>query len=211
MKKSFAVLVQEASGFENLPFLEKDCRNYIDKARYLQLGKCGAGTLCEYFERMQYKNDGFFAMIDFDDDVRLRNVFRADARSKVAYQYFSAVVTFDTTYLTNRTNLKEFTDQYDAVLRKKIENENEADCYSFNVTILVVSVNPLGKIFQKLYTNSKFREVQREIMGMLGCLPILHQKDVVVAIYHVETKFLLMVSSSQLPIRSTYRIDGGRI
>ncbi|KAF5454271.1 hypothetical protein F2P56_023948, partial [Juglans regia] len=31
MNKSFGSLVVGAGGFENLPFLEKDCRNYIDK------------------------------------------------------------------------------------------------------------------------------------------------------------------------------------
>ncbi|KAF5464139.1 hypothetical protein F2P56_014243 [Juglans regia] len=35
MNKSFGSLVVGAGGFENLPFLEKDCRNYIDKARHL--------------------------------------------------------------------------------------------------------------------------------------------------------------------------------
>ncbi|XP_042974613.1 protein FAR1-RELATED SEQUENCE 5-like [Carya illinoinensis] len=102
MNKSFASLVQEASGFENLPFNEKDCCNYIDKARHLRLGKGGAGALREYFARMQYKNDGFFSLMDMDDDRRLRNVFWADARSRAAYKYFGDVVTFDTTYLTNK-------------------------------------------------------------------------------------------------------------
>ncbi|XP_042980096.1 protein FAR-RED IMPAIRED RESPONSE 1-like [Carya illinoinensis] len=102
MNKSFASLVQEAGGFENLPFNEKDCRNYIDKARHLRLGKGGAGALREYFARMQYKNDGFFSLMDMDDDGRFRNVCWADARSRAAYKYFGDVVTFDTTYLTNR-------------------------------------------------------------------------------------------------------------
>lgn len=51
---------------------------------------------------MQYKNSGFFSLMDMDDDLRLKNVFWADARSRAAYQYFGDVVTFDTTYLTNR-------------------------------------------------------------------------------------------------------------
>ncbi|KAK0591221.1 hypothetical protein LWI29_037225 [Acer saccharum] len=76
MNKSFGSLVVGAGGFENLPFLKKDCRNYIDKARHLRLGA--------------------------DDDGRLKNVFWADPRSRAAYQYFGDVVTFDTTYLTNR-------------------------------------------------------------------------------------------------------------
>ncbi|XP_042941078.1 protein FAR-RED IMPAIRED RESPONSE 1-like [Carya illinoinensis] len=49
INKSFISLVVGTGGFENLPFLEKDCRNYIDKARHLQLG---AGVLREYFLRM---------------------------------------------------------------------------------------------------------------------------------------------------------------
>ncbi|KAF5458474.1 hypothetical protein F2P56_022501 [Juglans regia] len=75
MNKSFGSLIVGAGGFENLPFLEKDCRNYIDKARHLRLGKGGAGALQEYFCRMQYKNPGFFALMDLDDKGRLRNVF----------------------------------------------------------------------------------------------------------------------------------------
>ncbi|KAI9180624.1 hypothetical protein LWI28_006712 [Acer negundo] len=52
MNKSFRSLVVGAGGFENLPFLEKDCRYYIDKARHLRLGAGGSGALREYFLRM---------------------------------------------------------------------------------------------------------------------------------------------------------------
>ncbi|KAF5464333.1 hypothetical protein F2P56_014417 [Juglans regia] len=62
----------------------------------------GTGALRDYFCRMQYKNPGFFALMDLDDDERLKNVFWADPRSRAAYQDFGDVVTFDTTYLTNR-------------------------------------------------------------------------------------------------------------
>ncbi|KAF5459620.1 hypothetical protein F2P56_019556 [Juglans regia] len=41
MNKSFGSLVVGVGGFENLPFLEKDYRNYIDKARHLRLGQGG--------------------------------------------------------------------------------------------------------------------------------------------------------------------------
>ncbi|XP_042979935.1 protein FAR-RED IMPAIRED RESPONSE 1-like [Carya illinoinensis] len=100
--KSFGSLVAGAGGFENLPFLKKDCHNYIDKARHLRLGVGGVGALRQYFLRMQYKNSRFFYTMDIDDDGRLKNIFWADSRSRAAYQYFGDVVTFDTTYLTNR-------------------------------------------------------------------------------------------------------------
>ncbi|KAG2708236.1 hypothetical protein I3760_05G182800 [Carya illinoinensis] len=102
MNKNFGALVVEAGGFENLDFQEKDCRNFIDKARKLRLGKGGGEALTEYFKRMRSQNDGFVYMIDVDEDLRLRNVFWADARSRAAYEYFGDVITFDTTYLTNR-------------------------------------------------------------------------------------------------------------
>ncbi|KAF5445110.1 hypothetical protein F2P56_034187 [Juglans regia] len=102
MNKSFGSLVVGAGGFENLLFLENNCRNYIDKARHLRLGAGGAEALRDYFLRMQYKNNGFFASMDLSDDGRLNNVFWADPRSRAAYQYFGDVVTFDTAYLMNR-------------------------------------------------------------------------------------------------------------
>ncbi|XP_042939457.1 protein FAR1-RELATED SEQUENCE 5-like [Carya illinoinensis] len=101
MNKSFRSLVVGAGGFQNLPFLEKDCRNYIGKARHLRIGVGDAGALQDYFSRMQYKNPRFFALMDLDDDGRLKNVFWVDPHSRVTYQDFGDMVTFDTTYLTN--------------------------------------------------------------------------------------------------------------
>ncbi|XP_042939348.1 protein FAR1-RELATED SEQUENCE 5-like [Carya illinoinensis] len=362
MNKSFGSLVVGAGGFENLPFLEKDCRNYIDKARHLRLGAGGAGALRDYFLRMQYKSNGFFASMDLDDDGRLKNVFWADPHSRAAYQYFGDVVTFDTTYLTNRyvmpfapfigvnhhgqsillgaglissedtetftwlfqtwlqcmdgiapkaiitdqdrvmknaiaivfpesrhrfclwhilkkvpeklgsyaaykfglknhlmkcvydtqsveefdtcwngllntydlhdnvwlkslyvdrehwvpvflkeyfwagmsttqrsesmnaffdgyvharTNLKEFVDQFDSALKKKIKNEMSADFHSFSVTIPCMSRSPIEKRFQELYTNAKFREVQQQVIGVLDLDPSLLRLDGVMKTYLV--------------------------
>ncbi|XP_042988596.1 protein FAR1-RELATED SEQUENCE 5-like [Carya illinoinensis] len=102
MSKNYYSLVVDAGGFDNLQFQEKDCRNFIDKARHLRLGKGGGDALNQYFQRMRDQNDGFVSNMDVDDDGRLRNMFWADARSRAAYEYFGDVVTFDTTYLTNR-------------------------------------------------------------------------------------------------------------
>lgn len=54
---------------------------------------------------MQYKSDGFFSLMDLDNDSKLRNVFWADARSRAAYKHFDDVITFDTIYLTNRSGM----------------------------------------------------------------------------------------------------------
>ncbi|XP_042962316.1 protein FAR-RED ELONGATED HYPOCOTYL 3-like [Carya illinoinensis] len=89
-------------------------------------------------------------------------------------------------YVHAKTSLKEFVDQFDNALRKKIESESEADFQSFNVTIPVVSPSPLEKIFQGIYTCNKFREVQKEVIGMLATLPTLYRKDGIITTYHVE-------------------------
>ena len=51
---------------------------------------------------MQELNDGFYFEMDLDDKCRLRNVFWVDTRSTASYEDFGDVITFDTTYLTNR-------------------------------------------------------------------------------------------------------------
>lgn len=56
--------------------------------------------LCEYFCRIQFKNDSFFTLINLDEDNRFRNVFWVDATSRTTYKYFSDIITFNTTYLT---------------------------------------------------------------------------------------------------------------
>ncbi|KAG7942868.1 hypothetical protein I3843_15G008500 [Carya illinoinensis] len=85
VSKSYESLVIGAGGFENLSFLEKDCRNYIDKTRHLRLGAGGDRALRQHFLRMQYKNLEFFYMMDIDDDGILKNVFWENPRSRAAY------------------------------------------------------------------------------------------------------------------------------
>ncbi|XP_042983150.1 protein FAR-RED IMPAIRED RESPONSE 1-like [Carya illinoinensis] len=101
MVKIFKFLLVEAGGYENVPSGEKECRNYIDKARKLRLEVGGVEALCNYFRQMQQKNPDFYYEMDVDDDLRLKNVFWADVRSRATYQSFGDVITFDTAYLTN--------------------------------------------------------------------------------------------------------------
>ncbi|XP_038722015.1 protein FAR1-RELATED SEQUENCE 5-like [Tripterygium wilfordii] len=103
--KSHNAQVIGAGGHENLPFLEKDTRNLIAKVRRLRLGDGDANAVQSYFLRMQTQNEGFFSMIDWDEHGRLKNVFWADPRSRAACREFGDVITFDTTYLTNKYDM----------------------------------------------------------------------------------------------------------
>ncbi|KAL4327861.1 hypothetical protein AHAS_Ahas13G0142400 [Arachis hypogaea] len=54
---------------------------------------------------MKELNPNFFFEIDVDDNHSLRNVFWADAMCRAAWECFGDVVTFDTTYKTNRYDM----------------------------------------------------------------------------------------------------------
>nr|GEY22689.1 protein FAR1-related sequence 6-like [Tanacetum cinerariifolium] len=58
----------EAKGYENLPFGERECRNYIAKVRQLRLGIGDAEALRNYFVRRQRRNKNFFYAMDINDD-----------------------------------------------------------------------------------------------------------------------------------------------
>ncbi|KAH9705402.1 protein FAR1-RELATED SEQUENCE [Citrus sinensis] len=102
MAQSFKSIVVEAGGFENVSFLERDATNHVDKVRRLRLGEGDAIAIQRYFQKMRTENDGFYFSIDLDEEGRLKNIFWADRRSRAAYKDFGDVVTFDTTYLTNK-------------------------------------------------------------------------------------------------------------
>ncbi|KAI3880775.1 hypothetical protein MKX03_034676 [Papaver bracteatum] len=102
MYKNFNICAAEAGGVEHLTYDEKDLRNMVAKEKRLKLGEGDATALINHFERMQNLNEDFFYRIDLGDDGRLRNVFWADKRCREAYKEFGEVVTFDTTYLTNK-------------------------------------------------------------------------------------------------------------
>ncbi|GKC54438.1 FAR-RED impaired response 1-like protein [Tanacetum coccineum] len=102
MNKSFNTFVVQSGGYEDLPFTEKDCRNYIDKVKRLKFGEGDAEAIQGYFMKVQSTDREFFYAWELDEENRLKSLFWADARCRAAYEEFGDVVTFDTTYLTNK-------------------------------------------------------------------------------------------------------------
>ncbi|GER40606.1 FAR1-related protein, partial [Striga asiatica] len=63
LHKSFNSVVVEAGGYENITFVEKDCRNYVEQARRLRLGEGDATAIQSYFSDMQAQcSDGCSAV-----------------------------------------------------------------------------------------------------------------------------------------------------
>ncbi|XP_022869238.1 protein FAR-RED IMPAIRED RESPONSE 1-like [Olea europaea var. sylvestris] len=105
LHKIYNSAVVDAGGYENTTFVEKDCQNYVEQVRRLRLGEGDALAIQAYFSKMQARCSGFFFNMDLDEECRLKNVFWANHRCRQSYKEFGDVVTFDTTYLTNKYDI----------------------------------------------------------------------------------------------------------
>ncbi|XP_010675536.2 protein FAR1-RELATED SEQUENCE 5-like [Beta vulgaris subsp. vulgaris] len=100
--KNFNSFVVKYGGHDNIPFDERDCRNLISKTRRLSLEEGYFVAMRRHFCEMISSNSNFFYMYDTDEKSSLTNVFWADGRSRAACKDFGDVITFDTTYVSNR-------------------------------------------------------------------------------------------------------------
>ncbi|XP_018820609.2 protein FAR-RED ELONGATED HYPOCOTYL 3-like [Juglans regia] len=120
-------------------------------------------------------------------------------------------------FVHSGTTLKEFVDQFDNALRKKVEVEAIADFNSLNQTIPCVSPSDIEKQFQTVYTNAKFKEVQKEVLGMImcncthvntqGCISTFDALDQVSIDDHVKTfKYSVYYNEEECNIKCTCQL-----
>ncbi|CAN6443987.1 unnamed protein product [Victoria cruziana] len=93
VNNSFGSSAVDAEGHAHLSYGQEQTR------KHLKLKEGDAIAIQWFFKHMQSTNRGFYYLMDFDAEGRLRNVFWADVKSRAAYEYFGDVITFDTTYL----------------------------------------------------------------------------------------------------------------
>lgn len=84
---------------------ERDNRNSADHSKHLDLKEGDAHAMYNYFCRMKLTIPNFFYVMDLDDEGHLNNVFWADARSRIACNYFCDTIAIDTTSLTNKYDI----------------------------------------------------------------------------------------------------------
>ncbi|PIN07225.1 hypothetical protein CDL12_20216 [Handroanthus impetiginosus] len=75
------------------------------KGLQLVLDERDVQLLLDYFMDMQAEAPGFYHVIDFDKEARMRNVFWVDPKGRHDYVSFSDVVFFDTHYVRNKCNI----------------------------------------------------------------------------------------------------------
>ncbi|XP_015963891.1 protein FAR1-RELATED SEQUENCE 5-like [Arachis duranensis] len=103
--KTYQSFVVAAGNHCELGFIEKDVRNYITREVQNISKEDDAEEFGNYLIRMKEKNQNFFFELHLEGDHCIKHAFWADARSMAAFEYFEDVVSFDTTYNTNRYNL----------------------------------------------------------------------------------------------------------
>ncbi|RYR09653.1 hypothetical protein Ahy_B05g078035 isoform C [Arachis hypogaea] len=100
--KTYQSFVAAAGSHCELGFIEKDVRNYITRKVRNIFEEDDAKKFGKYLVRMKEKNQNFFFELNLEGDHCIKHVFWADARSRATFDYFGDVVSFDTTYNTNR-------------------------------------------------------------------------------------------------------------
>ncbi|XP_022876959.1 protein FAR-RED IMPAIRED RESPONSE 1-like [Olea europaea var. sylvestris] len=94
-------------------------------------------------------------------------------------------------YVHSKTSLKQFVEQYERALRNKVEKEFQADFKSYSQMVPCVTNYDIEKQYQKVYTITKFREVQTEFIGKVYCDIISVLEGCPNTIYEVREDVLL--------------------
>ncbi|KAJ3676892.1 hypothetical protein LUZ60_002616 [Juncus effusus] len=83
-------------------FNSRACYNHLRGKRDIQVEGGDAEAVLAYFRKKVASNPQFFYSIQMDETGAAVNFFWVDDRSRAAYHYFGDVITFDTTYRTNK-------------------------------------------------------------------------------------------------------------
>ncbi|KAM0855641.1 hypothetical protein ACQ4PT_049636 [Festuca glaucescens] len=100
-KSGHEAMSRQAGGRQSLCFTRKDYKNYLRSKRMHSIQEGDTGAILQYLQDKQMENPSFFYAIQVDADEMMTNIFWADARSVLDYDYFGDVICFDTTYKTN--------------------------------------------------------------------------------------------------------------
>lgn len=101
----YSLLVKAAGGEEHVGHTKKDHINFVQKLRMEKIENGDAQNVVDRLFEISLEDQGFYFKIKFDDEGRLGAIFWRDSMMKEDYKLYGDLVTFDTTYTTNRYNL----------------------------------------------------------------------------------------------------------
>lgn len=101
-KATFEYMDRQAGGRQNLGYARQDHRNDLRTKRQRDLPYGETGSLLKYFEKQIRENPSFIYSMQLDSNEQITNIFWADAKMIMDYAQFGDVVTFNTTYCSNK-------------------------------------------------------------------------------------------------------------
>ena len=100
------VLSTMGGGMQTVGFTDKDIRNVVRDLRRDSEDENDAQAAVNYLKNVESASvSKFFFRVKACEDNRITCILWVDARSRLMYQHFGDVVTFDSTYRTNRYNM----------------------------------------------------------------------------------------------------------
>ncbi|KAM6602302.1 hypothetical protein CsatA_021911 [Cannabis sativa] len=100
--KLFRTVIVDAEVNGNTEVEEEESGRSIDYSNQLKLEAGDSQAVQNFFSRSQLVDPHFFYVVDLNEKGCLRNLFWANARTRVTYNYFGDVVCIDTTCLTDK-------------------------------------------------------------------------------------------------------------
>ncbi|KAK8916683.1 Protein FAR1-RELATED SEQUENCE 5 [Platanthera zijinensis] len=102
LKDAYQFFSSQVGGCDGLGYISRDQKNYLRTKRQRSLLYGEASSLERYFSKKLKDNPSYYYAIQLDTEEHITNIFWADARMIIDYNIFGDVLTFDTTYGTNR-------------------------------------------------------------------------------------------------------------
>jgi hypothetical protein len=93
---------QQVGGSINLGYTRRDLKNHLRTKRQKEMMYGEAGNMLKYFQEKIAKNSSFHYALQLDCEDQITNIFWANAKMIIDYAHFGDVVTFDTTFGTNK-------------------------------------------------------------------------------------------------------------
>ncbi|XP_020172364.1 protein FAR1-RELATED SEQUENCE 5 [Aegilops tauschii subsp. strangulata] len=99
---AYELATRQVGGPLNLGYTPRDHRNHLQSKRQRELAFGQAGSMLKYFQDKIVENPSFQYALQLDCEENISNIFWADAKMMLDYAHFGDVVTFDTTFGTNK-------------------------------------------------------------------------------------------------------------
>jgi hypothetical protein len=93
---------RQVGGSFNLSNTRRDHKNYLHTKRQRKMEYSQARSMLKYFHDKIAENPSFQYALQMDCDEQITNIFCADAKMIFDYAHFGDVITFDTTFGSNK-------------------------------------------------------------------------------------------------------------